>query len=519
MNKTILEYIVRLKDKTKAGWSSAAKNAKAFIGNIVTVRAAIVAATATVGALAYALKKAFEMERYNTQFKVLLGSLEQAKIHMRGLAEFSDRTPFELPEIADASRKLIVFTNGVLGGQESLELIGDAAAATGSKINDLSFWIGRAYSSISAGAPFGEAGMRLQEMGILSGAARKQMDDLSKSGASNAEIWAVLQRELEKSKGGMKDLSQTGEGLMSTLRQSWSNVVAEFGEAFTDAAKDGIGTLIEYIKRLKEDGSIVTWAENTVAVIGKIVTAAEKLKTLGQMGQSSVLNAFTLPTKIGKQSWTQLKEDASTVFDWFKGKAKSIIPDSMKDIIAGALQKMKGRSKIGLDFIPLYGATEKGRSGVTRTWEEGGGGLGANIARDMAEQQAAVDKLKRLAEMQAMQGSNLALAKSESAKAWAAYLSPEEFARQQQEKRFERESKERFAKESDWIGRQAEAYGVDYLRTQGERWRSGMSQKDQAIYDVVKARMEEQAAERALVDIERNTRETKQLLKDNLTRE
>jgi hypothetical protein len=145
--------------------------------------------------------------------------------------------------------------------------------------------------------------------------------------------------------------------------------------------------------------------------------------------------------------------------------------------------------------------------------------MNQRIAADMAQRQKTVDQLKELAKMQEMQGNNLALAKAQSAKAWAAYLSPEEFQKQQEAKRFEQESKEKFEKESDWIGRQAKSYGIDYLREQGERWRSGMGQKEQAIYDVVKARMEEEAAERALLDIERNTRETKDLLKENLVRE
>ena len=151
-----------------------------------------------------ALEKSFQFERYAVQFEVLLGSVDKAKAHIADLAKFAAATPFEMPEIADASRQLMVLTGGVMGGAASLRLVGDAASVAGVSISEVAMWVGRAYDAIKAGKPFGHAAMRLQEMGILTAEARNKMEDLQAAGASAADTYAVLQDALGRYAGGME---------------------------------------------------------------------------------------------------------------------------------------------------------------------------------------------------------------------------------------------------------------------------------------------------------------------------
>ena len=223
-------------------------------------------------AMRTALEKSFEMERYKTQFAVLLGSVDAAKQRMAELVKFAAETPFEMPEIAKASKQLEVLTGGVLGGAESLRLVGDAAAIAGQPISDVAMWVGRAYDAIKSGRPFGEAAMRLQEMGILSGVARAKIEELQTSGANTAEVWGVLRSALEKSSGGMVVLSQTGEGLVSTLRDNVSQAAAQVGDHFQDLAKDKIKTLIDWIGYLQES-RLDAWVENVVGAVSTVGSA------------------------------------------------------------------------------------------------------------------------------------------------------------------------------------------------------------------------------------------------------
>ncbi len=218
---------------------------------------------AAFGALAKSIKTAFDFESYEMQFKILTGSLRQALSRMKELKKFAAETPFEMPEIAKASRLLSVFSDNVIGGTKSLRLMGDAAAATGTRIDDVAFWYGRAYSLINAGKPFGEAALRLQEMGIISAKGAVKIRELQESvDTKPAEILATLNAELGKFAGGMKQLEATGNGLISVLRSQWTETVARFGDTFKNSAKYGIQAIIDKLVELRENGTIQHWAES-----------------------------------------------------------------------------------------------------------------------------------------------------------------------------------------------------------------------------------------------------------------
>jgi len=258
------------------------------------VKMGFVAMAAGVAGAAAALWKtiqtAFRFEAITTQFKVLFKDLQRAREHMEALADFSARTPFQLEGIADASRLLEVFTGGVLNTEAGLKLVGDAAAAAGRDIQEVAMWVGRAYTAIKAGQPFGEAAQRLQEMGLLTGEARAELERLQKAGASNAQIWGVLRRALEGFEGGMQELSETGEGLVSTLKDNLNLAMRDFGDVFVEKAKDAIKSLIGWLQRLRSDGTLKDWAERAKSVLETAVTIGKALATDGGVRQKALIH-------------------------------------------------------------------------------------------------------------------------------------------------------------------------------------------------------------------------------------
>jgi len=285
-----LSVIVRVKNMASQGLNSVIGSVKNLgssisggiggaLGSLKGMVVGLAGAGSAAGLFVQAIKKSFEFERYQNQFGILFGSMEKAKTHFKELKQFADATPFELAGIAQASRTMLSMSGGVLGYADSLKQVGDAAAAAGQPIQEVGMWTARAYGAIRNGQPFGEAAMRLQEMGILGGEARKKMEDLQAAGATNAEIWGVFTAELEKSKGGMEKLSTTGEGLMSTLGDTWDGALAKFGDRFQDLAKDKIKGLIDWITKLTTDGTIDVWANRTVKALE---TVKDVLSGLGE---------------------------------------------------------------------------------------------------------------------------------------------------------------------------------------------------------------------------------------------
>lgn len=217
--------------------------------------AALGAVTAGVTALGagfvYAGKTAVDMnaqlETSTLQFTTLMGDAGAAEAHVRSLFEFAKRTPFETGPIIEASRMMQTFGGEALNSQDNLLLIGDAAAATSAPIDELGFWVGRLYSNLQAGQPFGEAAMRLQELAVMSPEARQKMEELQAAGAGADEIFAVFQEDLDKFSGAMEDQAGTWEGLTSTIKDALAITAATALKPFFDLAKDGLGAVADFL--------------------------------------------------------------------------------------------------------------------------------------------------------------------------------------------------------------------------------------------------------------------------------
>lgn len=220
-----------------------------------------------------------EMETLEIQFKTLLGSTGKAKERMEELAEFTAKTPFELGEVSKASRILETLTKGALSTGEGLRLVGDASATTGSDFENLAMWVGRAYDGLQSNRPVGEAMMRMQELGLVSGEARNKIEQLQKQ-ARGKDAWLVMKAELERSKGGMESLSKTAVGLESTTRdltkEMWRNVDASIG--VSSAYKTLLSWGIQILNNVNDNIE----AERKLAKIREDTKQADILKAISR---------------------------------------------------------------------------------------------------------------------------------------------------------------------------------------------------------------------------------------------
>lgn len=213
--------------------------------------AAAAASIAAVGmaAVGFGLKglhTADQMEQMKLGFETLLGSAEAAQKRIEDLAKFAAETPFTLPGISKAARLLETFG---LFSMENLTMVGDAAAGVSVGIEEIAFWVGRAYTAIQSGRPFGESAMRLQELGLMSGTARNKMEEMTKEGASADEVFAALSTELGRFSGLMVKQSTTIGGLQSTLSDNFNLMLAALAMPFVSKYKAGLGFVIEQIDK------------------------------------------------------------------------------------------------------------------------------------------------------------------------------------------------------------------------------------------------------------------------------
>lgn len=211
-----------------------------------------------------AVGEAANRETMETAFVPLLGSAKAARERMAELADFAAHTPFQLPGIAAASRTLESLTDGALSTGDGLRLVGDAASAQNTPIEEMAVTIGRLYSGLDSGRPVGEAMQRLQELGAISPDVRSKLEKLQAEGKKGSEVWQVAAEELARFSGGMELQSQTWNGKISTLSDNWAQVRAEFGKPIMDALKplldEGIGSLESMAAKAKEIGETIAFA-------------------------------------------------------------------------------------------------------------------------------------------------------------------------------------------------------------------------------------------------------------------
>lgn len=200
------------------------------------------------GMLAGAAKRAIDfnaqMETLTLSFRTLLGSAEAADKRIKNLTDFAASTPFQIREIADASRLLQALTGDALSSGEGLRVVGDAAAAAGRGFNETAMWVGRLYQALKGGMPMGEPLMRLTEMGLVTADMRKELEALSGTARSEQETWSIIQRTFSGTAGAMQLQAESFSGMVSTLKDDLNILAGELAGGPFEQLKAGLETIL-----------------------------------------------------------------------------------------------------------------------------------------------------------------------------------------------------------------------------------------------------------------------------------
>lgn len=233
--------------------------------SIATGFAGVVAAMGVLGAAS--VKMAGEMQASKRAFTTLLGDSQKAEKLLGDLAKFAAETPFDLPGLTTASKKLLAFGFAAEDIIPIMASIGDAAAMLGigqEGIDRLTLAIGQMQAK---GKVSGEEMRQLAEAGIPAwkfladaiGVSIPQAMDMASKGAidSTTGINAVLMGMQQNFKGGMEGLSKEIPGLFSTIQDNVGAIGREIGDKLIEqldiknrmqSLADSLGNFAEYVK-------------------------------------------------------------------------------------------------------------------------------------------------------------------------------------------------------------------------------------------------------------------------------
>jgi len=232
-------------------------------GALTSPLAMLGAGAGVAGLIGYPLKLAGEMEQANIAMETMLGSTEKAQKFLSDLADFAVKTPFEMPQLRDASRRLLAFGFSAESVIPTLTALGDAASGLGlgeEGLNRIVLALGqmRAKAKVS-----GEEMLQLTEAGIPAwdilskkmGMATADVMKLSEKGlipASEAIDMLVSGME-ERFPNMMEKQSRSLFGLLSTLKD-FANLKFfwAFGEGIRQAAVPALQKFIDMLSGNEE---------------------------------------------------------------------------------------------------------------------------------------------------------------------------------------------------------------------------------------------------------------------------
>ncbi len=219
------------------------------------------------------------MEYYTTSFTVMTGSADKAGETVKKLADIGATTPFDMPQLADATSLLMNFGFSADDAVDSMMMLGDISQGNAEKLNT----IARAYGKMNSAQKVSlesinmmiDAGFNpLQEISEKTGESMQSLyDRVSKGKMSVDEITESMKRST--SEGGkyfqsMDAQSQTLDGRLSTLSDT---VNSKLGEALQPilqkAADEWIPNVTNAIDNMDID-SVVSIIDDIVSGVGDL---------------------------------------------------------------------------------------------------------------------------------------------------------------------------------------------------------------------------------------------------------
>ena len=363
--------INKLKNSIKTMGSGIGSALKTVGSNLMNIKAGFDMLVGVVSKVGQTIKSAFDMARLENNFKFLIGSADEARRHMQSLYELGRTPPFGTKEFASASKSLMILTNNVLGGKESLEMLGDVADGVGVPIETMAENIGYLYAMIRDGEPITRATKQLVRMGAISPEVASQMEEMQKAGKPLNEIWNTLTTSLTKFNGSMTNTANSAGGKVQEFIGHWEEAKTKIGISIAEIADKHMVKLIDKMEELNNNNGFKEWADDSINWIGKVGSSIGS--ALGVVYNGAKDFGDTIGTMIGGFS-------EGGVSGMMK-VGKDLLNSQQQEAIATNSDKLKAKTTERVEVV------QSGNGG------NGGNGLSsAQTAKDLAEAQAKQDE-------------------------------------------------------------------------------------------------------------------------------
>lgn len=264
-----------MEQKVSGGTSRMRGMFRSLIGPMAGVFA-VSGISAFVGGLT---KAAGAQQQFDASLKNMLQSKEKADALAAQVKSFAATTPFELPEVQDATKKMLAFGFGAEEAIPTLTRLGDVAAGLGQPVGDLAYLYGttrvqgRLYTNdlmqfANRGIPI------IEELSKVLGVSQAEVKGLVEKGKVGfpqlEEVFKNLTAEGSKFGGLMEAQSHTITGQLSNLSDAWGQFRSDLGESMAPLITGVIGGLSSSIGYLRD---AFTWVQENGPLVKGVLTA------------------------------------------------------------------------------------------------------------------------------------------------------------------------------------------------------------------------------------------------------
>lgn len=338
------------------------------------------------------LVNAGTMEQNRIAFETMLGSAEQAKSLLSQLSDFARKTPFDLPQLVEGSKKLLAYGTAAADIIPTMNALGNIAAGVGrDKLPNLILAFGQVQTATKLTGnelrQFTEAGVPLlAALSDQSGKSAAQIkDDMERGVGPSFED--VQQAIFEMSKEGgkffnlMDKQSQTFDGQMSNMRDNLTRLgnaiigVSDTGEvikgSFFDVIRKSVfdvnGALDSNFNKIVQWGSAII---NSFYALGRTISNAIQIIFRGIVG---FVDIAIQTAKDGVQTiqnflngdFTIATENTSAAINDLNEGIQTDMTDMADAWLNASNAVNESTTSSGKDLEQLAGATKKTTSEVS----------------------------------------------------------------------------------------------------------------------------------------------------------
>lgn len=371
IKNTVWTATVSIKDKTTSIFGKIKNGLGSLFKSATSLQGLLLGLGGTWAGVVKPMQISGDFEQTQIGFKTMLHSAEAANTFLDQAQDMANKTPFEFPELANSSKKLLAFGWNVKDILSDLTIIGDTSSGLGlgaEGINQITLALGQMKAK---GRVQGDEILQLTEAGVPAakilqeqlGLTAEQVGNIGKLGVdSDKAIRALLTGMNQRFGGMMKEQSKTALGLMSTLKDTFSNkILKEWGTGLWNGVKPALLKVTDWLdkndNKVKELGNTLKKAGENVSkwIVGGLEKVGSKINSL--VNSSEWKNATTLGSKF-KLAWDKIIEEPFA--SWWSGKGQSWVTKTAENMGKGLGGALGGflMSALGVVSDPKKGMKE-----------------------------------------------------------------------------------------------------------------------------------------------------------------